>query len=313
MSHVLNRNLRARGVPEADIARGMRVGNVVKLRRGALAPAGLDERAQHLSLVRACLEYLHPNAVVSHESAAVLHGLWIPPEADLGRAHFTRDQRSGGSVRRSVRMAHCPLPPEEITMVDGLAVTSLARTVSDISRRHGFEAGVVVADSALQLGLERNELCELVARTKHRAANGAARAVAEFADELSGSAHESIARCRFQLLGLVKPILQPELLDAQGNLVAKPDFLFDEWNLVTEYDGERKYLDEPRPEHLPRLMAEKERDQSIRDLGYWIVHLTNRDLPLDRLQERMLRAKAAGLALPPRPDRAPDWPLRRLA
>jgi hypothetical protein len=47
-------------------------------------------------------------------------------------------------------MHAAPLDPQEIALVDGLPVTSLARTMVDIARTVPFEQSIVVADAALR-------------------------------------------------------------------------------------------------------------------------------------------------------------------
>ena len=71
------------------------------------------------------------DAVISHASALVMHGLPIWP-ADLARVHLTRNRSGGSAVRRWVHVHGLPIEPAEIVLIDGIAVTSLARTVLDI-------------------------------------------------------------------------------------------------------------------------------------------------------------------------------------
>ena len=65
---------------------------------------------------------------------------------DAGRA-------SGGRRGRIVHVHVAPLHFDEIVIVDGIAVTSIARTLVDIARTVPFEQAVVVLDAALARGL----------------------------------------------------------------------------------------------------------------------------------------------------------------
>jgi hypothetical protein len=144
--------------------------------------------------------------VVSHVSAAVLHGLpiWDVP---LARVHATWDACGGGRTTRRLRVHVGPLGNREVVEIDGIAVTSLARTVVDLARTVGFEQAVVVADAALARP-DRPDLEEALDRAAGwRGAPGARRVVA-FADCRSGSVGESRSRVAIAATGLPPPVLQ---------------------------------------------------------------------------------------------------------
>ena len=62
----------------------------------------------------------------------------------LGRVHVTVARRTGARRDDRLHMHSAPLMPNEIVMVDGLAVTSVARTVVDVARTAPFEPAVAV-------------------------------------------------------------------------------------------------------------------------------------------------------------------------
>ena len=95
--------------------------------------------------------------MVSHASAAVLHGLPTWSTA-IDRVHLTRD-RSGGGRRRPVVHVHgAPLRAEDLAMLDGIAVTSLVRTVLDLARTLPMDQAVAAGDRALAVGLSPLDL-----------------------------------------------------------------------------------------------------------------------------------------------------------
>ena len=59
----------------------------------------------------------------------------------LDRAHVTFDRPSGGRLEARLHVHTAPLHADDVVIVDGLAVTSVARTVVDVARRARFEAG----------------------------------------------------------------------------------------------------------------------------------------------------------------------------
>ena len=63
----------------------------------------------------------------------LLHGLPTWPEA-TARVQVTRNRRGGARRRALVEVHGAPLDPAEVTVLDGLTVTSLNRTVLDLAR-----------------------------------------------------------------------------------------------------------------------------------------------------------------------------------
>ena len=113
----------------------LRIGDLTRVRRGSYVAGPLPEEPvrRHRLAIAAAAEVLAEEAVVSHASAAVLHGLplWNVP---LGRVHVTRARSSGGRRGRIVHVHVAPLHPGEIALVDGVAVTAVARTLVDVAR-----------------------------------------------------------------------------------------------------------------------------------------------------------------------------------
>jgi predicted transcriptional regulator of viral defense system len=87
------------------------------------------------------------DAVVSHVSAAALHGLTMW-DVDLRRVHVTVSRPSGGRRTRLLHVHPATLDPDQLTQVDGLACTTIAQTVVDVARTLPFEHALVVADAA---------------------------------------------------------------------------------------------------------------------------------------------------------------------
>jgi hypothetical protein len=84
-------------------------------------------------LILATVPQLHDGAVISHASAAVLHGLPTGQMRWIG-CTLTRNRSSGGNRRSVVQVHEAPLVHDHVTAIDGLLVTSLARTVLDLCR-----------------------------------------------------------------------------------------------------------------------------------------------------------------------------------
>jgi hypothetical protein len=130
------------------------------------------------------------------------------------------------------------LDADEIEEVDGLAVTTVARTVGDLARSLPFEPALVVADAALHNHLVTPlQLQQAVERMAGRAGCPAARRVVAAADARAASPGETRTRIAIARAGLPKPTLQ-HVVAAVG---AEVDFYWEEFRTVGEFDGAVKY------------------------------------------------------------------------
>ena len=159
---ILRRQALASGMSADDVARRLRRGQWVAVRWGVYAnSAHWDSLDGHvgkprLEALAASLGMVMPH-VISHDSAAYLHGLPIL-EATPRLVHITRFGALGGRTKDGVKHHKAPFGPEQIVFVDGVPVLDLARTVADIARDHGRRHGIVAASSALRTGVSRRDL-----------------------------------------------------------------------------------------------------------------------------------------------------------
>ena len=271
--------LRAAGKSVRQIRAMVEDGELVRLSVGIYATADLAELVPRLDigdLLSACAAAtaLGPSAVVSHETAALLHGLSL-----LGRPPavltVTRPPGVGSrSARPGVRVHCAALPAEHVGGRFGVPVTTVARTVIDLARVLDFRAGVVVADSALQQKLTSNkELKAVIAACQRWPGLRRAAEVAEFADGGAESPLESLARIAFRDSGLPPPELQVEIRDSE--FIGRVDFLWKQFRTVAEADGATKYEDKSRASY------EFRRDAKLRDAGLEVVHFTWKDITGD--------------------------------
>jgi hypothetical protein len=206
-----------------------------------------------------------PSAVVSHETAALLHGLSLlgPPPAVLT---ITRPPGVGSRSGRPGIRIHCAaLPAEHVGGRLAVPVTTVPRTVIDLARALDFRAGVVVADSALRQKLaSKNELRAVIAACPRWRGVRTATQVVEFADGGAESPLESLARIVFRDGGLPPPELQVEVRDAE--FIGRVDFLWRRFRTIAEVDGAAKYEDRNL------AMRQLRRDKRLREAGYEVVH-----------------------------------------
>ncbi|UGQ57150.1 hypothetical protein LSF60_17925 [Rhodococcus pyridinivorans] len=274
------------GMSDNDIRRATRAGGLVRLGRGmflhrsdveALGEVGVHRvRARHLG------RQLSAGSVLSHVSAASLHGLdlW---KASLEHVHVSRPPHRHGRMTSQIHV-HPTEVGDDVVLLDGLPVTSVARTVVDLARTLPRDQAVVVGDSALRLYPDAAaDLLRVLAGSGHRHGLAKARAVVPFLDGRSESAGESLSRLRIAEAGLPRPILQYEIVGGNGRRY-RVDFFWEN-GIVGEFDGRIKYS-------APRdVFDEKLRQDAIRDAGYEVVRWTWAELErFDVVAERLRQA-----------------------
>jgi hypothetical protein len=293
----LTRTLLDQGYDYDDLRRLQRGGELFRVRRGAYAREDNHDQLfeeRHRRLVLATAPQLRDGAVLSHGSAAVLHGLPVWPAA-VARVHVTRHRRGNGVKRFVVQVHGAPLPALDITLIDTLPVTSLRRTVLDLARTLPMTQAVAAGDRALALDLSRQELdAGLLAMERWPGVRAARRAV-QFLDVRSETPGESVSRVRLVEEGLPRPEPQREIFGPDGRLIARVDFYWEEHKTVGEFDGKIKYgrLLKPGQRIEDVIFDEKLREDAVRDLGLQVVRWIWRDLyRAGVLRERVLRAFA---------------------
>lgn len=228
-------------------------GDEVRVSRGvymAAAPwTALGPTDRYRALVTAVAETRRNRPVLSHWSAAAVLGLPVvggwPPTV-----HTIVGGASGGRSRNSV-VAHCvALDDADVVEIDGLLVTSVARTVLDMAICDSFMSSVVLADAALHVDrwkgraplVTKDELWELWQSRVPFRGHGMARRVIDFAVTLADSPIESVSRVSMRVVGCPRPELQTRHSDGEG-VIGEVDFDWPEFGLIGEADGDLKYLD----------------------------------------------------------------------
>ena len=288
-----------------DIQRRVRRKEWTTLRPGAyVRPVELkelDERQRHLLLIAASSPDIPADAVLSHASAAQLHGiqLWEP---NLRTVQVTRPGSGGGHRHRNLHTFRAGLEPADIVTVNGYMVTSPARTVVDLARQLPFEKAVVAADAALHDGLTTlDELLHEVTAAARRPGMCRARDVVNFAEARTESVGESRSRVLLWRGGLPTPQPQFKIRSEGGDVLARSDFGWEEFRTVGEFDGAQKYGRLLIPGEPPgdKIYQEKLREDRIRDAGWQVARWTWDELQdgntvIDRIARTLERGRRLG-------------------
>ena len=193
--------------------------------------------------------------------------------------------------------ARLPLTADEVVVVAGVSVTSLARTVVDLGRTLPLGQAVAAGDAARRAGLSSAELDEVLALAHGRPHVAAARRVVDLLDPRSESAGESASRVVLHELGIPPTSLQHEVFDASGRLIGRSDFAWEQHRTLGEFDGRVKYgrLLRPGETAADAVYREKRREDALRDQGWQVVRWSWADLLqphllADRLHRAFRRA-----------------------
>lgn len=232
------------------------------------------ERVRAFSLVLPTL------TVFSHTTAALIQSLPLPRELELP-LHVTTDVSQQRGRRKGLVWHRRPM----ITDLDrwhGLPVTKPLRTWRDLGGLLVHEELVVVADVLLRRRLCTVEQLQDVTGRRHAKALGRAAAAA---DGASASPEETRLRLALRDRGLPPPQLNKHIIN-DGEWLGCGDFVWDEYRVVADYDGEHH-----------ASTHQRHQDAQTRDdyaaAGWRHVTITSemtRDQAVDRV-ERALRER----------------------
>ena len=214
--------------------------------------------------------------VVSHTSAARLHRLVLPrPVGTDVRLTDPVQFRTG----RGYRINAAPLAADDVRELDGLPVTTIARTLADVGREWRLVDTVVAVDDALADGrVSLDHLRTAVLAQTHWVNCGRAARAFSLARVGAHSPHETRTRLAIQELGLPEPVLQCAVL-VGSRLVAVLDMCWPDHGVFVECDGKVKYT-EPWHQRTPAdvLWQEKRRHDALLDLDLRGVRISPDDV-----------------------------------
>lgn len=254
----------------------IRAGIWVRLRQGVyvdhlvLALASPAERAV-LDIAAARLTVGLPT-VGSHQSAAAAYDLPLLSPAAVVTLSSTQALRRGSSADE-VQVAKTPLVADHCWSLNGVAVTSPARTVADLSEQLPLLDAVTLTDAALHRRLvTADEVGVVIAQL------GLLRApyVLGASDGRSESPLESVSRVNLVLQGIEAPDLQQVLRDSSGRFLGRVDFYWHAYRVVGEADGMLKYDEDPTA-----LRREKRRQEALENAGFVVVRWTWDEITLN--------------------------------
>ena len=293
------------GFSRRSIEAMVRRGGLVRVRRDAVvlasALAGSTPWEKRALVARAVGRSLAPapaeagtTHALSHESALMVHGL--PYAGEDGFVHLVRTDGRRGRKDGTI-WVHRPLDARWTDERDGLVLVTPTMAALQVAATHGGEAGLVAVDGVLHAAREqdpkaaggqegpavtqvRDEIAEALEGGFGRS-TPTVRLVVDLADGRSESAGESRTRWLVHLLGL-GPCIPQFVVHDGDRLVGIVDLKLARWDVLVEFDGTGKYTSHEA------LLAEKDREDRLRTLGYEVVRIRWADLARPQLIRRRL-------------------------
>lgn len=217
---------------------------------------------------RACAASLfsHGKAVVVGQSAAALHGnKWIAADH---RAELVWDGHR--RLHDAIDIRSEKLPPEHVELVDGVRVTSSARTGFDLGRRGTFVDAVVRVDGLCNAtSMQPSTIGQLADRYKGVRGSVQLRRVIAFADAGAESPQESRLRLLIVNAGLPRPSTQIEVRGPDGRVFARIDLGWEKWKVAVEYDGHHHWS------NARQRAWDIERIHRLEQLGWIVIRVSS--------------------------------------
>ncbi|BBY00434.1 type IV toxin-antitoxin system AbiEi family antitoxin [Mycobacterium seoulense] len=214
-------------------------------------------------------------------SASALHGArWIDPARPAEIMDTNRREIEG------VRVWEERIESDEITIVDGMRVTTPARTALDLARRHPRETAVAAIDAlARAIDVKTADVELLVDRYRGRHGMKAAKAALELIDGGAQSPKETWLRLLLLQAGFPRPQTQIAVRNEWGWAEAYLDIGWEDIMVAVEYDG-----DQHRTSRY-QYVKDIRRLEMLERYGWIVVRVIAEDHP-DDIIRRVAQARA---------------------
>jgi very-short-patch-repair endonuclease len=222
----------------------------------------LSRKGHLMAAVLAC----GPGAVLSHRSAAFLHGIL---DDGRNRVDVIAPNRRGRAPKGIAAHRDGTLTPTDRTVVDGIPCTSLARTLLDIA---ATQSPSILAFAVNQAEVEEifdlTEVIELLKRSRGRRGVARLRLAIDFHDPQEQEARRELEK---KLLRLFKragfrPEVNSHLL--VDGISMMPDFIWRDARLIVEADSRRVHGT------ASAFEKDRQRDQRLAAAGWTVIRCT---------------------------------------
>lgn len=204
--------------------------------------------------------------ILAGRSAAAMHGAkWLDPQLPAEVLHDNRH------APRGIRTWADAVCVDDVTTIDGIPVTTPARTALDMASRYPLATAVTAIDAlanATRLKVSDVEL--LVDRNKGRRGIPHARKVLELVDPGAESPKETWLRLLVIRHGFPRPQTQIPVYNEYVVLVAVLDMGWEDIKLALDYEGEHH-------RNPVRFNKDIRRHDEVTELGWTDIRVTSLD------------------------------------
>lgn len=151
-------------------------------------------------------------------------------------------------------------------------MTSPARTFTDVAYQLSIPELVAFGDAMMRkYGTSQRELLATILRRKRYPGRLKARQCVDLLDPRAVSPKESELRIMLRDAGLPTPSINPDILDARGQFLARGDITFEDYRVLVEYDG--AYHAE-----MHQRAHDASRRAVLRENGWIVVEIVGEDM-----------------------------------
>ena len=231
---------------------------------------------------KACWLRSRRRGVLAGFSASALHGSkWIDPARPAAIIGTNRRRAAG------VHIWEERIDTDEITVIDGMRVTTPARTALDLARHYRRDLAVAAIDALAQaVEVKMADIELLVDRYRGRRGMKAARVALELVDGGAQSPRETWLRLLLIEAGFPPPQTQIPVLNEWGWAEAYLDMGWEAIKVAVEYDG-----DQHRSSRYQYVKDIRRLEKLERHYGWIVVRVVAEDRP-----EAVIRRVAAARA-----------------
>ncbi|RAN76467.1 hypothetical protein B5P43_22950 [Bacillus sp. SRB_336] len=291
--HLANIPFTVERARESGVSRGRsRASDLVSMGRGLRVP-----KSAEFQLVDSCraLTAATPGSVISHLTAAKLHGLFLSARLnDLPQLDLAQQLGTGRPRRRNVHGRELKLGQGDVMVIAGVPTISVQRTLVDIAPLLTVDELVVVADQIVcahsgrcvplkRALVELNELAAYVAQHAGQRGMRKLKAAMELVQVGSDSPPETHLRLLIGRSPLPTFRHNIELKDARGLPKIQPDLSCEQYRTCAEYEGLHHFSPEQQSK-------DHERNFVTKSIGWNQVLINKADM---RAGERVVITKIA--------------------
>ncbi len=221
--------------------------------------------------------------ILAGYSASALHGArWIDPKEPAAIIDTNRRPTPG------LRVWEERIEADEIVVVNGMRVTTPARTALDLARRYPLGVAVAAIDALAQaVELKVADIELFMDRYRGRRGMKGARAALELVDGGAQSPKETWLRLLLIGAGFPRPQTQIPVLNEWGWAEAYLDMGWEDVKVAVEYDG-----DQHRTSRAQYVRDIRRHETVERRYGWIVIRVIAEDHPADVIR-RVARARAS--------------------